>query len=433
MTDPGAEASTRRSLFHNSAFVRLWLAGAISLAGSFVGQVALVYYVFVTTGSSLDVAYVGIAGLVPNLALAFVSGTIADRYPRRRIMVLSDIVRAVSWAAIALILWTLGLSLPLVLIGVGIAAAFLALFYPAERALLPHLIREEEIPTANGILLSTNQIVGFVATSVGGILVAAVGVIPAVLFNSSTFVASAVLLASIALPLHGSLHAPEAPPGRAEPFWPSVRAGFTYLRSNVGLLQLTVSAAFLNFFLSIVLTFLVVYVVGELGYGSVVYGFVVGSFSIGFAVGAVLVGRTAAVRHMGKVWALTGAASAGPIALLVLFPGPGVAFGAVFALGALAGFGGVTWLSGAQLIVPREMQGRYFGVDQLGSIAILPLAQILGGVLIAQYGILDTYAFTAAGAAASGLGFGLLRPLWRLGYPPGSSGAAALPPPRSPG
>ncbi|MGD0717966.1 MAG: hypothetical protein ABSA15_00050 [Thermoplasmata archaeon] len=62
MTAAGTEVSTHRSLFHNGAFVRLRLAGAISLGGSFVGQVALVYYVFVTTGSSFDVAYVGIAG-----------------------------------------------------------------------------------------------------------------------------------------------------------------------------------------------------------------------------------------------------------------------------------------------------------------------------------------------------------------------------------
>jgi hypothetical protein len=203
-------------------------------------------------------------------------------------------------------------------------------------------------------------------------------VIPAGLFNSSTFVVSALLRASIAFPLRGSLHGPEATPVPTEPFWPSVRAGFAYLRSNVALLQLTISATFMNFFLSIVLSFLVAYVVGELGVGSVVYGLVLGSFSIGFAVGAVLVGRTAAVRHMGKVWVITGAATAVPIAALVLFPGPVVAFGSVLAIGILMGYGGVTWRSGAQLIVPGEMQGRYFGVDQLGSIAILPLAQISG-------------------------------------------------------
>lgn len=406
------------SVLRNGAFVRLWLSGAIALSGSYIGQVALVYYVYVTTGSAADVAYISIAGLVPNLILSTVSGAIADRFERRRVMVLSDVVRLVSWAAIATIVLLIGLHLPTILVAVAVAAAFTSLFYPAERALLPEIVAEGQIPSANAILLSTNQVVGFIAYASGGLLVATAGVVVGLYYDALAFGVSALLIVTIVVRRSPPS---EAAPPPLEPFWSSVRAGFVYLRRNVGLLELTLNAAFLNFFINVVLTFVVVYVVSTLSLGSSVYGIVLGGFSAGSAGGAVLAMRRPQVHRMGLVWTVTGLATALPVAALVLWPGYAVAAASMVAIGVLTGYGGTTWLTGAQLIVPHNMQGRYFGVDQLGSIAILPAAQIMGSALISTIGILPTYAIMAVGLGVTGGASLLLKDLRALGYRPGSA------------
>ena len=375
------------------------------------------YYVYTATHSPLDVAFVAIAGLVPNLLMAIVSGAIADRVERRRVMVLSDVVRAVSWASIATIVLLLG--------AVAVASVFTTLFYPAERALLPEIVGAESVPEANAILLSTNQIVGFLAYAVGGILVAAVGVVAGLYYNAGTFVVSALLVVSIVVARPTSTAQTLA----SEPFLTSVRQGFAYLRREVGLLELTLNAMFQNFFFNIVLAFVVVYAVSLLGSGATTYGLLLGAFSLGSAGGAFLALRTGAVRRMGLAWTVSGLAAAAPIAALVLVPNIGSAAAAYAAIGILTGYGGTAWLSGAQLLVPRAMQGRYFGVDQLGSIAILPVAQIVGSALIGSIGIAATYGIMAIGLTATGAVSLLFRDLRRLA--PGPRAIGGSPPPSS--
>lgn len=89
-----------------------------------------------------------------------------------------------------------------------------------------------------------------------------------------------------------------------------------------------------------------------------------------------------------------------------------------FAIGAFGGFGGTAWLTAAQLLVPLEMQGRYFGIDALGSIAIIPAAQIGGALLIESHVVQWTYLVVAIVWVIAGAAFLFPRALATLGYPP---------------
>ncbi len=95
--------------------------------------------------------------------------------------------------------------------------------------------------------------------------------------------------------------------------------------------------------------------------------------------------------------------------VLVLVPVPVVDFGAIFVFGVGLGIAVTTWLSIVQVIVPNEMQGRYFGIDQLGSVALLPVGQALGGIAIASFGLPWAYEFAGGAFLLSGLVF--------LGFP----------------
>jgi MFS family permease len=96
-----------------------------------------------------------------------------------------------------------------------------------------------------------------------------------------------------------------------------------------------------------------------------------------------------------------------------------VAIVVLFLIGALSGFAGTAWLTAAQLLVPTEMQGRYFGIDSLGSVVILPLSQIGGALLIEAYGTRTTYLFAAVLWVLAGAVFLVPRALWHLGVRPG--------------
>ena len=174
-------------------------------------------------------------------------------------------------------------------------------------------------------------------------------------------------------------------------FLRELREGFSWLRRSVGLLELTISAGFFNFFNTIFGTFVVFYATEALHGSALVFAGLVGLELLGSAAGALLVGRTNGVRFAGKAWVVGyGALQGGMLVVLALFPIASLALVLVFSMGLAGSYAGTAWLSGVQLLVPTELQGRYFGIDSLGSWAIIPVGQLAGGILIASLGISET-------------------------------------------
>ena len=122
------------------------------------------------------------------------------------------------------------------------------------------------------------------------------------------------------------------------------------------------------------------------------------------------------MKRAGLVWIVTGVLIGVLIVALVLIPEAIVAFSAIFLVGVLIGFAVTTWLSIVQIIVPNEMQGRYFGIDQLGSLGVIPVGQIIGGLAIAAFGISWTYGIAGAGIVLTTLPFLASADLRKLGY-----------------
>ena len=411
----GSDGGGASPLWTNARFVRLFLAGVVSLSGSQVGNLAVSFLVYAASRSPLAIAYVGVAVAVPLAGFALVGGTLADRHDRRRIMIASDLGRAGIWIGTAALVYFGGFQLLPILAAVAATSALTALFNPAQQSFLPSVVPKGQIASANGVIQSTYSLVGFAAFAAGGLLVATAGVVPAIAYNSLTFLGSGILLLSI----RGarSPARPEIGATGGTGFLTDARAGFAYLRSQPGLLAITLSAFFANFFLVLPLFFTVVYAVQVLHAGPLLFGILLAAFAAGVAVGSPLVHRWRRVilPRAGLVWIVDTIAFAGPLLALVAFPDPYVAVAALFAFGWLEGLGTTTWLSTAQLVVPEGMQGRYFGVDSLGSFAITPVASLLGGVLIASYGVQATFAVAGFGVLAVGLALLPIRALRSFG------------------
>jgi len=422
----GASTSSRAThrspfqLFSNRSFARLYFAGATSVGGFAIGQIALSWLVFSSTGSSIDIAFLGMAFLAASVSLSLVGGTLVDRQDRRRLMVVADVVRASSLAVLVLVLLAAGFQFGIVIAVSLVLGAFSTIFQPAERAIMPEIVAPGDLADANGLVGTSSSVLGFAGNALGGVLIGALGIAAALGVNAATFAVSAALLLSIRVAGTSLAASAATRQKRTTSFLADTREGFRYIGSQRGLLYLTLSAGGENFFLSMVLPFLVVYTTLVLHGGAVLFGLLGALFALGWAPGSLLVGRLHAVRHAGLVWILSGIAEGALIFVYVLVPIVPVVAVVIFAQGVILGFSNTTWLTTVQLIVPSEVQGRYFGVDQLGSFATIPAAMLVGGVLISLMGIRATFAVAGIGFVLTAAVFLASRELRGLGYTEGA-------------
>ena len=133
----------------NGSFSALWSGQLISLFGDRVHQVAIAAIVFVLTGSPIAVALVFVSATLPNLLFGPIAGTLVDRWDHREVLVVSDILRAavvfIMPIAATANIW---LVYPLAFLLTSISI----FFRPARIAILPRLVREDELLTANSAL-----------------------------------------------------------------------------------------------------------------------------------------------------------------------------------------------------------------------------------------------------------------------------------------
>ena len=286
-------------------FGLLFSAGATSTGGFSLGQVALTWIVFVTTGSALDVALLALSSTLASIILSLVGGTLADRHNRRLLMIISDVSRALGLGVLAAYLYFVGFSLPLVLVVSFVLGSFSTIFYPAERALIPTLLQADEIADANGLIQITTSIFQSLANAAGGAAVAVIGAVAALGINSVTFAISASLVAAMMLGSVVESHLTPKLGATQKSFVEDVKDGILYIGSTRGLLYLTVSAGILNLFFAMFSPYAVFYATKVLNGGALVYGSLLALFAIGLGPGALLVGKTNAISYAGKIWSVT--------------------------------------------------------------------------------------------------------------------------------
>jgi len=415
MTSRSSTRTRYARLLGNRNYFRVFSAGLGSVAGSAISGVCLVWIVYVSTGSALDVGLLGTSFLLSAIAFSLFGGAMVDRYDRRRLMITADWARALAMAAVVVVLKVHGFDLATVLVAYAVVGAFTTVFNPAEQAIVPSLVDSTEVADANGLVRSSRSALQFVGSSVAGALIVTVGPTVGVAANAATFALSALLLTGMHLGASPKLRA--ASSAGAMGYLSEIRAGFRWLWGSPGFLQLTVSAMFFNFCSGLVGTFLVIFATLVLHGSALLFALLLAVEVAGTGIGSLLVSPLRAERWAGRAWVVPYGILAGLATLaFVLLPSAPVTLVAMFLVGLFGGFAGTAWLTAAQLLVPTEMQGRYFGIDNLGSIAIIPIAQIGGAFLIEAYGVSSTYLVTAVVWVLVGLVFVLPRSLWKLGY-----------------
>ena len=170
-------------------FWYLWTGETIISLGTQLAQFALGVWIYQRTGSVLDFAGAGLAGLVPQLLVLPIAGNVVDRLDRRRVIIVCDCAAALMLVAVIILLWLDQLHLVHLYAFVALMALARAFKDPAYRASVGVLLREDQLTRASGLLGISITTLGILAPTLAGSLMAAIQLPGLMVLDLITFLA----------------------------------------------------------------------------------------------------------------------------------------------------------------------------------------------------------------------------------------------------
>jgi MFS family permease len=361
----------------------LYVADSISLVGNAVSQIAIPWFVLVTTDSATLTGVAVFFNFLPQVLAAFFGGVIVDRFGFRATSVVADLASAGAVAAIPLIHTTVGIELWQLMTLVFVGALLDAPGATARVALFPDLVELAGMgmERASGIRGGIQQAALLVGAPLGGVLVAEVGATTALWLNAGSFLVSAAIVAT-AIPRIG--HELDAePPGR---FFAELAQGMRFIWTSRLVRALVLTVLITNFLdapFDVVMP-----VLAREAYGSAAdLGLMYGVSGAAGLVGALAYG---AVGHrLPRRITFVGCFAVVPIVYLVLatLPPLPAALVAIAVVGVAAGPLNPLLLTVATEVVPARMRGRVFGAMRAGAWASIPAGILLGGIVVDAFGV----------------------------------------------
>ncbi len=348
-------------------------ASAASQMGDWLYNAALLGYVYSETGSAAWVGAATICRLLPYVLLGPVGGAVADRYPRRAVLLGGDVLRMLLMLAIAAAVATGG-PVALVIGLTALASAAGSAEKPAALALLPRLVGESRLGPANALLHTVQELGVVVGPAIGAVLLAVADTSVAFLVNGATFAVSALL---ISMMREGA-----APFGTQEGAFAHIAEGLRTARVTPFALPLFLVVAMVELTYGAQTVQLVVYAEQRLDLGVEGYGVLLTAAGVGGLLSAVVNGRLSTSRRVSLVVVSTGAvvctsqlAYAGLDLLVIALAVTAIAGGALVSCEVVAE-------TALARIVPSDTLGRVAGVFDATSVAAMVAGAVLAPILL---------------------------------------------------
>ena len=275
---PVIESHRYRDVLTHGPFRLLWIGQAVSYFGDMMNTTGLAILLFVITRSPYMVALGLIAKAAPTVLFGLVAGPFVDRFNRQRLMISSDLVRALLTISIPFLAmrW-----LPGVFIAVFLVATASAFFNPAKQAMVPNLVTPKQLVQANGLISSSEKAMELLGYSLAGVIAATISFVPLFLIDAGTFLFSALTLLGVRDTNRGAVR-------RQARLLADIAEGTKFIRQNVTLrstMSLTLGAVFFG---GLTFPVLVIMSYGPLHGGAFGYGLLEAAIGAGAMFGALL-------------------------------------------------------------------------------------------------------------------------------------------------
>ncbi len=380
--------------FASRDFRLLWSGQTVSMIGDAAFFVALGWTTFKLEGSGA-LGVVLMLQAVGMLATLLVGGALADRYPRRALMIGSDLARAALVGVLAGLDFGGGLSIGLlatVALLQGLAGGF---FMPAFGGIVPLVVEHPQLASANALIGISRQLSLVVGPAFAGLVYGATGSATVFAFDAGSFLFSAALV---------WLAQPRAiVPAEREGALREIGAGIRYVASDP---WLWITIALFSVFLMVVLApyqvLMPSIIEDHFGRGVGSYGLLMTFQGAGMVVGTILFGQLNPRRRRGLISYLLWTVNSALVVVLALAPWYELAAASAALRGAAVGFGIAVWDTMLMELVPGHLLSRVISVDYFGSLGLMPVGLVLAGAASA---LASPQALLAGGAALSVLLF----------------------------
>jgi MFS family permease len=364
------------------AFRWLFTARVTTMAGNAMAPIALAFAVRDVTSSVTTLGAVVATRSITNLVFLLWGGVVADRLPRQYVLVGSSTVSALSQGLLAVLVLTGSVTIPAFVVLAAVNGMSSAFSFPASSALIPQTVPDGLRQRANALLrlgLNSSMIAG---ASLGGLLIAFAGPGWGLAVDALSFVLAGLAFSRVRVPA-ARVTAEHRPGVLSE-----MRAGWTEFSSRTWVWLVVVAFVFVN----------AAYAGGTMVLGPVIadtvigretWGLVLAAQTAGMVAGALLAMRLR-VRRLLLLGVICMVVFASLPLALALHPAPWLLVVASFSCGVSMEQFGVAWETSLQHHVPADRLARVYSYDMLGSMAAVPLAQLVVGPVSDVAGITAT-------------------------------------------
>jgi MFS family permease len=375
------------ALLRNRNFALLFASRSVSYFGTYLAPIAVAFAVLDLTGSATDTGIAFACWTLAQVSTLMIGGVVADRLPRRLVMVASDLGNVCVRTTMGVLLLSGHAHIWEIFVLQALGGAATAFYSPASSGLVPEIVERERLQQANAFMGIARYLAFPLGAATGGAIVATIGSGTALIVDAGTYAASAVLLFGIRLPARAIAAA-------APNFLRELREGWQAFTEHTWVWLLTVWVALYFLF-----TYAPFFVLGpyiakhELG-GAGQWGAVLTGEGIGALTGALIGLRLRPARPwlvVGAVFALTSVQS--------IFLAAHVSFVAIAAAAFVAGFsfslGSVIFETGVQHAIAPEKLSRVSAYSWMCAMVFLPLGYALAGPIATAVGMSGYLVFGA--------------------------------------
>ena len=378
-----------RSLKHRP-FALLWTGQTVSRLGDSLHRIALAWWVLEKTGSATAMGTVLVLTQIPLLIFLLIGGIVVDRFPRLRIMFLSDILSGSVVTFIAVFSWLDLLQIWHIYVASLIFGFVEAFFFPAYQSVIPQITPPDMLTSANSLNGLSGRMTGIIGPVLGASLVAAGGTPLAFSIDALSFFISALCVFPILrLGLYDKKtedvsDVTDKPKRTAKDL---VKQGLADFREGwdaiitIPWIWITIVIfGFLNIMeaspRAVSMPFLIK---NDLGADVGLLGIFGSSFSIGYVLGMLWLGQYKRLRRRGPAGYIATMVNGVVLLLFGLkLPIP-VLIGGMFVYGLCMSVFGLVWTNTLQEMVPHKKLGRVYSIDALGSWVLLPVGFAIAG------------------------------------------------------